>query len=178
MVVQRCIWWCLYNSPGAESAEYDACVVNKCSSENPDPFSDPAPQASPAQDRGLLPGPTGGAQWSVTPTAQGGGTSIGATDPETGVSVHLLCMADGRRLMALFGLEGGAARLTALAGGRPHDLFFTPHAGGYYAEIPSGSALVSDLVQTTVLVVLSESGWVQAQLYTVPAHTAIRAACP
>ncbi|NBE08629.1 hypothetical protein [Paragemmobacter ruber] len=48
MEQQRCVWSCLANSPGAASAEYNACVAQLCEALNPgsptaDPAADPAP---------------------------------------------------------------------------------------------------------------------------------------
>ncbi|MEZ5913792.1 MAG: hypothetical protein R3D84_17510 [Paracoccaceae bacterium] len=57
MALQRCIWQCLSNSPGAESAEYSACVAEHC-----DEGGAPPQAMAPAADA---------PRWSQGATADG-----------------------------------------------------------------------------------------------------------
>lgn len=56
MQQQRCVWACLANSPGVDSAEYKACLKQYCEVIGTDPVAEaPAPAAKPKAPAGAKP---------------------------------------------------------------------------------------------------------------------------
>lgn len=112
MEAQRCVWRCLYNSPGAESAEYAACVAAQCSAE-----------------------PAAAAPWQSGATADGAGFHASAADPVTGNRLSVLCGRGRGAFLGLFGPEGPDATLTLVVDGQSAALAFVRNGEGYYAVL-------------------------------------------
>lgn len=121
--VQRCIWRCLANSPGAASAEYNACVAAQCNE----------PAAPPAA-------------WTGGVTADGRGRFAGIADPATGAVLYFLCAPGGQSFMSLTGPEGPSATLTLDVDGRLFAVPFTADGGSYVTPMPPGSPALVALV--------------------------------
>jgi hypothetical protein len=130
MEVQRCVWRCLAGSPGADSREYNDCVLRLCSGS----AAGPAPQS-----------PRSG--WSGGVTADGRGRYAAARDPGTGNDLYVICAAGGQGWLMLNGPEGPSARLMVVVDGAAHALDFAEQGGGYYAPAAPDSAVVLALMQ-------------------------------
>lgn len=131
---QRCVWQCLYNSPGAESREYQDCVASICLAGEP---AEP-PAAAPS------------ARWAAG-AGSGGSHFAGVEIP--GRSFSFLCQRGGPGLLAVAGMgtrsDGIAVRIDQQAYGLP----FVAENGMLYtaAEPPLLRALMAgNVVQVTV----------------------------
>lgn len=91
MAMQRCIWACLANSPGAASAEYNACVDRQCSDIGGAQADDPPPVS----------------QWQ-SGVASDGRTRFAGVARSGGHrgGLYYMCDAQGQSYLALIGVEG------------------------------------------------------------------------
>lgn len=121
---QRCVWSCLYNSPGAESRAYQQCVERMCT----------APQA--AQPRKLP-----RAQAPATPKAawtaggRGAGRFAGVEIP--GKSFSFLCQRGGPGLIAIAGFGARTNGITLRIDKQAYDLRFVTENGILYTAASS-----------------------------------------
>ncbi len=160
--LQRCIWRCLANSPGAESREYEQCVSAFCSE---GPAAAPAVQAVPS------------GAWFASGTGDGQGNLAGISDPRTGAAFYLICGPDGRRNLALFGPEGPEATLTLQVDGQAFARTFVPHAGGYYAALPADAPEIAALRSGRAMALRNAAGGTLFEAGLTGAGAAIAAAC-
>lgn len=114
---QRCIWRCLADSPGAASAEYNACVAATCN----EPAAAPAPM------------------WTGGITADGQGRFAGIADPATGALLYFMCAPGRPPFLMITGPEGPSATLTLDVDGQRFALPFTENGGSYVTPMPPGS---------------------------------------
>lgn len=132
MEVQRCVWRCLADSPGAASAQYQACVAAQCDTPPQEgPFQDtPAqtgsgawsnpPQSSPAQPPAQMP------VWYYGPTSEGQGRFAGVVDSARNTTFYYMCDAQGQSLLAISGPEAGLpAPLTIIIDAVAYSAIFT-----------------------------------------------------
>lgn len=117
--MQRCIWRCLADSPGAGSSRYNACVKRMC--ENPNP---PAPQRSGWRHVGK---PGGGQMASIT----------------TGYStLAYVCQRRKPAVLGIDGLPGPASAVSVSVDGKAYRAGFATQGNTHYTVIPPGSALL------------------------------------
>lgn len=160
MEVQRCIWACQANTPGADSAEYHACVAERC---NGTPAGDPAlPAPAWTQGAGDTPG------WSYA----------AVTDPDTGIGLQVICGPGGQRSLWLTGAEGPDATLTLMVGGSPVPRRFLDRGGAAEADPPPDAAEIAALAASAELAVYNEAGHPLLGLRMNGAAAALAAACP
>jgi hypothetical protein len=129
MELQRCIWRCLADSPGAASPEYNACVERQCTAESPAPA------------------------WTTGVTADGAGRFAGTTDPETDSEFHFVCWPVGQSYLMLTGPEGPDAVLPVTVAGQTYAVPFTSYGGYHMAAIPVDSPIIAGIWQGGTLVV-------------------------
>lgn len=171
MELQRCIWRCLADSPGAASQQYAQCVEALCSDGPPEPF---APSYSNQRYGNQANAPL----WFATRTGDGQGNLAGVEDPLTGNSFFVMCDAKGRHNLALFGPEGPDAPLVLNIGAQRFEREFVGYDGGYYASVAAGSAEVMALMTASDLIIANAAGSVLMQIVLNGAQQAIIAACP
>ncbi|MDP5306101.1 hypothetical protein [Paracoccus spongiarum] len=122
--LQRCIWRCLADSPGAASQQYNACVRRLCEG--------PAP-ARPA-----------GPSWGHVGRASGGGQMASIT---VGASTLAFSCERGKpALLAIEGLPGPSRGIAVTVDGRPYRADFASRRGVHYTAIPAGSPLLAALL--------------------------------
>ena len=170
MEMQRCIWRCLADSPGAASAEYAMCVERLCSepSDN-DPGPGPTTFADPVRS---APG------WFVGATSDGRGRFAGVSDPALGNSFYVMCSPDGRRYFALFGPEGPAAPLRLTMGSSAFTLNFSLENEGYYAAVSPDLREIAALQAAPDLLIQNAGGTALLHIVLTGAAEAIRSVCP
>lgn len=152
MEVQRCIWRCLADSPGAESAQYNQCVARQCN----DPAPDPAPPVTVAP----APATTSFPAWSFGATADGQGRYAGQFAAETGNLLYYTCDGSGVQNLLLSGeVEGPDAVLTLDADGQVLGLWFAQSPGGYTAQLEPGSPVPDLLMRASQVELRNEAGW-------------------
>ena len=153
MEAQRCIWRCLADSPGAESAQYHQCVAAMCN-EPAAPPTLPRAAAPPAVPSSAFPA------WSFGATADGLGRYAGQYAAETGNLIYYTCDGSGTQNLLLSGeVEGPAGVLTLDADGQAFGLWFEPSAGGYTARLEPGSPVPELLMRAARLELRNEAGW-------------------
>lgn len=127
MELQRCIWRCLADSPGAASAQYQQCVAAQCGEEPAAPVASPSFAGA------------GSAPWGVGVTGDGLGHYAGQVAPESGNLFYYTCDASGQQNLILSGPEGPSAVLTLEVDGQRFGLWFEQTSGGYTARLEPGS---------------------------------------
>lgn len=178
MAQQRCVWSCLANSPGAESAEYSACVARLCEGRGEEAEAasgglvlSPRPQPRPLVQSGAAPG-QGGAEpppmpqsalaaegWTFGQGADGQGMFAGISDPATGVRLDWLC-AKGRASVLALSPYAGDGRVTVTVDGRALDVDLTREGGAGYAPIGLSYPLFLHLASGAGVEVADGSGQV------------------
>jgi hypothetical protein len=168
MEVQRCVWRCLADSPGAESAEYNQCVAAKCN----EPLTTPA---APSVAVSEVP------PWTSGATGDGQGRYAGQFAPETGSILYYTCNATGVQNLLLSGeAEGPSAILTVDVDGQVFGLFFEQSPGGYTAKLEPGSPVPELFMRAERVDLRNEAGWSLGQFRMGGARAAIsgaRAGC-
>ncbi|HET9069819.1 MAG TPA: hypothetical protein VFN28_14335 [Amaricoccus sp.] len=142
---QRCVWSCLANSPGAGSAEYNACVARLCMGDAA-PAEAQSQPAAPAVPRAVW---TAGA-------GQGGARYAGVE--LSGRSLTFLCQRGGPGLMAVAGLGGDAQAVGVTVDGRAHRLPFVARNGILYTAADPGSPILGALLGGSVAEVATRGG--------------------
>ncbi|WP_137112563.1 hypothetical protein [Rhodobacter sp. SY28-1] len=171
MEVQRCVWRCLADSPGAESAEYQQCVAARCN----DPVATPAPQ--PVAPPVVPAGPP----WGSGATQDGQGFFAGQYAAETDNFLYYTCDASGTQNLLLTGqVEGPAAVISVDIDGQVLGLWFDVSAGGYTSRLDPGSPLPGLIALARRVELRNGAGWSLGQFGMAGAQEAIsaaRAAC-
>ncbi|MBU3028750.1 hypothetical protein [Paracoccus marinaquae] len=123
--LQRCIWRCLADSPGAASSQYEACTRRECSGD--------APAAQPTARSG----------WGNT-----GGTSGGQMASVTvGLStLSYVCERGKPALLAISGLPGPSNGITVQVDNQSFQPPFASRDGVHYTAARAGSALLNALL--------------------------------
>lgn len=153
MEVQRCVWRCLADSPGAESAQYHQCVAAKCNEPSAEPALPraAAPPAAPA---------SGFPAWTFGATADGLGRYAGQFAAETGNVIYYTCDGSGTENLLLSGeVEGPGAVLTLDVDGQAFGLWFEPSPGGYTARLEPGSPVPGLLMRARRFELRNGAGW-------------------
>lgn len=171
MELQRCVWRCLANSPGAASAEYNACVAQFCA----DPQQDSSSPRIPTPRDTI---PAAAPRWNAGVTADGLGRFAGVIDPIRGNTFYVLCAPDGRRSFALFGPEGGGSALVVRVDESLYSLEFVAGGDGYYAALGPQAAELARLRGAARLTISNAAGWPLFSVVLNGARDAIAAACP
>ena len=170
MEVQRCIWRCLADSPGAESAQYHQCVAAKC---NEAPASPALPRAAAPTVAPFSAFP----DWSFGATADGLGRYAGQYAAKTGNLIYYTCDGSGTQNLLLSGeVEGPGGVLTLDVDGQAFGLWFEPSPGGYTARLEPGSPVPELLMRAARLEVRNEAGWSLGQFAMGGARQAIGSA--
>lgn len=121
---QRCVWSCLYNSPGAESREYQQCVARMCT----------APQAAQPRRQPRAQAPAAPkAAW----TAGGRGAGRYAGVEIAGKSFGFLCQRGGPGLIAIAGFGARGDGMTLRIDRQAYDLRFVTENGILYTAASS-----------------------------------------
>lgn len=143
MALQRCIWSCLSNSPGAHSPQYHQCVNQYCNAQQRAPLAPVAP-AEPWK-HGLA---SDNVSHFAGQTATAGGN----------VGFYYFCKPRSESYLALFGVfqQPGPLRLTI--GSRSHTVYFNRARGQLTASVPAQGPLISDLSRGQWLSVRTASG--------------------
>lgn len=123
--LQRCIWRCLADSPGAGSSQYNSCVARSCSGQTPS-----AP--SPAR-----------ATWTVSGAATGGQMASVTVGRST---FSYVCQAGKPALLAISGLPGPSSGVILSVDGREFRPPFAGRDGVHYTSARAGSGLVNALL--------------------------------
>jgi hypothetical protein len=164
MEVQRCIWRCLHDSPGAESQEYRQCVAAQCN----DPIA-----AAPLPRAPTVAGPP----WSQGVTQDGRGFFAGQVAPETGNLLYYTCDLSGTQNLLLTGVvEGPSAVLTLDIDGQVQGLWFEATPGGFTARLDQGSPVPGLIAGARQVDLRNEAGWSLGLFGMAGAGAAIRAA--
>jgi hypothetical protein len=104
MDLQRCIWSCLYNSPGASSPQYHACVAQMCQQTAP---------AAPVQG------------WTSGLAADGVTRFAGvAVADGSGRGVYFMCAPGGTSYLALYRMAGPPGSYRLVVDGYGYALWF------------------------------------------------------
>ncbi len=154
MEAQRCVWQCLAASPGAASAEYNACVAARCN-------DSPAPQAAPPP----APGPAAVPQarpWTGGATADGRGHWAGVRSVEGGTDLLLICGPGGVRFLQVVGPEGGVAPadLIFVVDGAAHVVTFQQmEAVSATAVLSADAPVIAALAGGRSLILLNPAGY-------------------
>lgn len=131
MEMQRCVWSCLANSPGADSAEYNACVARLCD----DGAAEPAPQTNQ---------PSG---WTVGVTSDGRGHYAGVADPQVQTQLFYMCDAAGQSLLKFQGISGEGIVAVLTIDGVPQSVPFLSDGTSLYALAPVDGPLFAALLR-------------------------------
>lgn len=124
--LQRCIWRCLADSPGAASSQYNACVQRLCTGD--------APKSAPAARGG----------WSNRGAATGGGQMASVT---VGLStLSYVCEQGKPAVLAISGLPGPSKGITLRVDNQSFQPPFTGRDGVHYTAVRPGSALLNALL--------------------------------
>ncbi|MCF3972310.1 hypothetical protein [Paracoccus salsus] len=122
--MQRCVWRCLADSPGAASQQYDACVQRMCV--NPAP-----PRAQPSG-------------WGNTGDASGGGQMASIT---VGLSTLAYSCQPGKpAVLGIDGLPGPSDGIIVTVDGREFRPRFARQNTVHYTVLPPGSDLLAALL--------------------------------
>lgn len=150
MEMQRCVWRCLADSPGAASAQYNACVQRLC-------VAQPAPmQPAPVQPAPMQPvAPV----WSGGTTADRLGSYAATSDRASSSTLYLICAPGRERYLMLVGSGGPSTMLDVVIDGRAHSLWFTEQGGSYYATLPAGSPVIAALMRGRMVEIVNPAGY-------------------
>ena len=118
MAVQRCVWACLANSPGAASAQYDQCVRARCMEQ---------PAVPSATD------------WRAGLTSNGSHHFAGI-DAEQGYEFYYFCNA-AERYFALVGLPVSAGEHRLVIGNVAYQVPFDRRRGDLTVDLPATSVV-------------------------------------
>lgn len=179
MEVQRCVWRCLADSPGAESAAYNACVAAKCSGGDV-AAAPPAPAPAPAPPPARPPAPPPAALpqvWQGGTTADGQGRFAGLADPATGAKFYYMCDMHGASLLALIGPEAGLpAPLLLVVNGAPMRVTFQGSGITSSALVPPNHPMLATLARGGMLDIYNGAGSLLGRFSLTGAKEAIAAA--
>lgn len=126
MALQRCVWSCLANSPGAESLQYNQCVETRC-------VAPPQQQSAPSL-------PNFRSDWQVG-LASNGVHHYAGTQAEQGYAFNYFCTpAESYFVLADLPIEAGQYRL--LIGSVEYLVPFDRKRGALTVDIPPGSAFM------------------------------------
>lgn len=163
MEVQRCVWRCLDASPGAESAEYHACVAEQC--------GEAGPQSTAS--------PVGSGIWNVVADYEGRGQAAWAIDETMGTEIFVVCSPDGReRSIDLLGAEGPDAVLQLnIDGERVFPLMFRNVDGRARAVLEPPFAEIAALQAGNAAALMNADGYAVFSASLRGSSAAIGSAC-
>lgn len=165
MEVQRCVWRCLADSPGAASAEYEACVAAQC---NGPPQEQNAWPAAPAAQAPA---------WYYGATSDGQGRYAGVVDPAFGTSFYYMCDARGQSLLAINGPEAGLpAPLAIIIDNVAYSAVFSGRDLSSHASVAMTDPVIAALTIGRMLEVRNSSGSPLGRFSLVGSGQAIAAA--
>lgn len=151
--MQRCVWRCLADSPGAASRQYQQCVAAQCDeSAMIDQFRGQNRGQAPQQPRAQ----TTAGRWTNHSTANGAGHS--AAIEAGGRSFNYICERRGRALIGVAGLGGNANGVGLRVDRQAFRLPFVMQNGILYTTADSGSALVQALMNGNTVEVTNSRG--------------------
>lgn len=188
MEQQRCVWSCLANSPGAASAEYNACVAQLCEVLAPmSPADDPVPSGltvsprppmrpagatdtpqalaatPPPMPHATLPQTTpqdsAPAGWTFGPGADGAGMFAGVADPVTGRRMDWLC-AKGRPSVLALSPYAGEGRVIFTVDTRAREVLLRVEGAAAFAPIGFADPLFMHIASGPEFTVTDPSGQV------------------
>lgn len=151
MEMQRCVWRCLADSPGAASAQYNACVQRLC-------VAQPAP-AQPVPVQPVAPAQSAAPVWSGGTTADGLGSYAATSDRASSSTLYLICAPGRERYLMLVGSAGPSTMLDVVIDGIAHSLWFAEQGGGHYATLPAGSPVVAALMRGRMVEIVNPAGY-------------------
>lgn len=122
--LQRCVWRCLADSPGAGSSQYNACVERTC--------VNPAPAKSPKSG------------WRNTGKKSGGGQMATITAGYS--SLSYTCEAGKPALLSVDRLPGPGDKVVATVDGREYRQPFVTRDDVQITALPAGSPLLAALL--------------------------------
>lgn len=128
MALQRCIWSCLADSPGADSLQYDQCVISRC---NSIAEQQPAPRLPDFQT-----------DWQIG-LASNGVHHYAGTQAEQGYAFNYFCTPAESYFVLDLPIESGQYRL--LIGSVEYLVPFDRKRGALTVDIPPGSAFMQAL---------------------------------
>ncbi|MFT4149525.1 MAG: hypothetical protein QM656_04945 [Paracoccaceae bacterium] len=141
MEMQRCVWRCLADSPGAGSVEYNQCVERQCS-------DDPAPPAAPTARAPA---------WQVGTTSDGAGRYAGVSDPESAGHLFYMCDASGQSLLKFQGISGEGIVALVKIDGAEQKVAFVGDGTSLYMQVPVNGAVFAALSRGRELSLLDGS---------------------
>ncbi|MEX0348505.1 MAG: hypothetical protein AB3N15_03700 [Paracoccaceae bacterium] len=161
--LQRCVWSCLANSPGVESAIYHQCVSIRCT----------APQAQmPAR---VAQG------WAAGMAADGKTWSAGlAAADGSGQGLYFQCVPGQDSYLMLYGLKAREGVFQISIDGRAYPLAFHGRRGELTSDLPPSAPFLNLLGQGRAISIVDPDGAYRAGYSLLNAQGAIwqvRAAC-
>ncbi|MCL6281966.1 hypothetical protein M3P21_00330 [Ruegeria sp. 2012CJ41-6] len=165
--LQRCVWSCLANSPGAQSAIYHQCVSRHCT----------GPQYQP---QAVTPAPVAQG-WSAGMAADGKTWSAGlAAADGSGQGLYFQCIPGRDSYLMLYGLKAREGVFQISIDGRAYPLVFHGRRGELTSDLPASAPFLNLLGQGRVIAIVDPDGAYRASYGLLNAHGAIwqvRAAC-
>lgn len=146
--MQRCIWSCLANSPGAASWQYNQCVQTQCAWIG-------EPQV-PAQT-----GP-----WRSGVASDGFSQFAGVeAEGRSDLGLYYFCNRTRASYLALFGLEGAGGQITLQIDQSAYTLNFSAMPGALRFDLPARSPFLEALSRGRQVVLYNSLG---AELFRAP----------
>ncbi|MDP5216319.1 hypothetical protein Q5Y75_03735 [Ruegeria sp. 2205SS24-7] len=165
MELQRCIWRCLANSPGAHSPIYHQCVSRLCS----EPQYVPQTAAPVAQG------------WAAGMAADGQTWSAGLAAPDgSGQGLYYQCVPGRGGYLMLYGLKAREGVFQISIDGRAYPLAFHNRRGELTSDLPPSAPFLNLLGQGRAIAIVDPDGAYRAGYSLLNAQGAIwqvRAAC-
>lgn len=156
MALQRCIWACLANSPGAASAAYHQCVNARCA----------GPQVA---------APSGSApSWQAGLASDGRSWTAGVADQgNDGRGIYYVCNRARESYLMLHGFHGRAGLYQLGIGGRLHPVLFDRRRGTLSVDLPANASLLGSLAAGNTISITDPDGRYQAALSLAGSRAAI-----
>lgn len=146
--LQRCIWSCLANSPGATSFEYNQCVANYCTEEE-------APSSVMPQM----------AVWSVGRASDGQTMFAGAQVPGgAGEGIYFMCHPAQAPYLLLHGFDRPPGMYRLAIDGRSYNIPFDMSRGQLTVTLQPGAQLTRLMGQGQWLTLFGPGGGQAARL--------------
>ena len=148
MAMQRCVWSCLANSPGASSWQYNQCVQQRCAGIGENPV--------PAQT-----GP-----WRNGVASDGFSQFAGVeAEGRSDLGLYYFCNRTRASYLALFGLDGDGGLITLQIDQSAYALNFTRSGAALRFDLPPRSPFLDVLSRGRQVVLTNALG---AELFRAP----------
>ncbi|GGH25524.1 hypothetical protein SAMN05444007_103223 [Cribrihabitans marinus] len=158
MELQRCIWRCLADSPGAQSPQYHACVSRMCTA--------PPQQQSPA--------PAPGGAWTGGVASDGVTRFAGIAEPAgSGRGFYFMCDGRGDGYLMLYALDRREGRYQLRIDGRSFPTVFHRARQQLTVDLRPGAPLLDILAGGTWIEIVDPDGMLALSLSLAEAGPAL-----